>query len=273
VSYAAYDTYARAVDAVGVAKDSDVRLCLDQAGADCDSPIEKTLLAALVAVGVGDGWPVFVGLAGDDGVARYLQFPRLEICGADTVGLFETDAARERGAISIRPQYDILKYTADFLLSWVAPPLADGARRWVGIVLECDGHDFHAQTKGQAAHDRSRDRAMQELGWDVFRFTGAELWKDPIACARQALTHLVRKADELCLQLNVEPASNGVCPHCSGPHSAAAHFDLSAALAVTKSYADAGDDLMASVWSGVVQKLAHVAKRPVSLKETLEADW
>lgn len=269
MSYAAYDTYARAVSAVGGDKESDVRLRLDQVGADCDSPIEKTLLAALVAVGVGDGWPVFVGL----GAGGYLQFPRLEICGADTSNLFDSEAARGRGAIFVRPQYDILRYSADFLLSWVAPPLADGERRWVGIVLECDGHDFHTQTKEQAAHDRSRDRAMQELGWDMFRFTGTELWKDPIVCARQALTHLVRKADELCLQLDVEPASNGVCPHCSGPHSAAAHFDLSAALAVTKSYADAGDDLMASVWSGVVQKLAHVAKRPVSLKETLEADW
>lgn len=53
------------------------------------------------------------------------------------------------------------------------------------LVVECDGHDFHERTKKQATKDRSRDRRLQELGHTVFRFTGSEIWSDPMACAGQ----------------------------------------------------------------------------------------
>lgn len=53
------------------------------------------------------------------------------------------------------------------------------------VVVECDGHQFHERTPAQAERDRSRDRAFQAAGHVVFRFTGRELWRDPIACAEQ----------------------------------------------------------------------------------------
>lgn len=55
------------------------------------------------------------------------------------------------------------------------------------LVVECDGHEFHERTKEQAERDRSRDRALQERGYTVFRFTGSELHRDAFACARQVL--------------------------------------------------------------------------------------
>lgn len=51
------------------------------------------------------------------------------------------------------------------------------------IDVECDGHDFHEKTKQQAQRDKRRDRDIQQLGWNVMRFTGAEIWKNPWACA------------------------------------------------------------------------------------------
>ena len=57
-----------------------------------------------------------------------------------------------------------------------------------GVVVECDGHNFHERTKEQAARDRRRDREIQERGFKVARFTGAEIWADPFGCAAQALT-------------------------------------------------------------------------------------
>lgn len=58
------------------------------------------------------------------------------------------------------------------------------------VAVECDGHDFHERTKAQARRDRSRDRRLQELGFKVFRFTGSEIYHDPMACAVQITTML-----------------------------------------------------------------------------------
>jgi len=55
------------------------------------------------------------------------------------------------------------------------------------LIVECDGHDFHERTKDQAKRDRSLDRAYQEGGYTVFRFTGSEIYRDAFACARQVL--------------------------------------------------------------------------------------
>ncbi|MDE2099587.1 MAG: hypothetical protein KGL39_20210 [Patescibacteria group bacterium] len=56
---------------------------------------------------------------------------------------------------------------------------------WRKLVIECDGHDFHERTKEQAARDRSKDRSAVLVGCDSFRFTGSELWRDPLGCAQQ----------------------------------------------------------------------------------------
>ena len=55
--------------------------------------------------------------------------------------------------------------------------------------MECDGHDFHERTKAQAAHDKTRDRALQARGLKVLRYTGSEIWADPFGCALDVLEH------------------------------------------------------------------------------------
>lgn len=58
------------------------------------------------------------------------------------------------------------------------------------LAVECDGHNFHERTKEQASTDRERDRELQAAGYPVFRFTGSDIWNDPMGCARQALRFL-----------------------------------------------------------------------------------
>jgi very-short-patch-repair endonuclease len=72
------------------------------------------------------------------------------------------------------------KYVADFLFTSTAGKMRK-------LVVECDGHDFHERTKEQAEHDKKRDRKLTELGYTVLRFTGREIWRDPMACALQAI--------------------------------------------------------------------------------------
>jgi very-short-patch-repair endonuclease len=71
------------------------------------------------------------------------------------------------------------KYTADF---WLMTPHSKKS-----VIVECDGHDFHERTPKQAEHDRKRDRKLIELGYVVLRFTGREIWRDPMKCAQDAI--------------------------------------------------------------------------------------
>lgn len=94
--------------------------------------------------------------------------------------------------IYIRPQMPIGKYVADFLVefkNWSNGGIALG-------VIECDGHDFHERTKEQAAHDRRRDRYFQAKGFLIMRYTGSEIYADPVACASEALKMLELRAHE-----------------------------------------------------------------------------
>lgn len=68
----------------------------------------------------------------------------------------------------IKGQQQIEEYRVDFLITY--PFMAAS-----GVVVECDGHDFHERTKEQAARDRKRDRRLQQLGYVVLRFTGSEI--------------------------------------------------------------------------------------------------
>ncbi|WP_315833926.1 DUF559 domain-containing protein [Bradyrhizobium prioriisuperbiae] len=62
-----------------------------------------------------------------------------------------------------------------------------GIPGWRKLIVECDGHDFHERTKEQASKDRGRDREAQTSGFEIFRFTGSELWRDPMGCAKQVM--------------------------------------------------------------------------------------
>lgn len=62
------------------------------------------------------------------------------------------------------------------------------------LAIECDGHDFHERTKEQARHDKQRDRYLIAKGWTVIRFTGSEIWADPIRCAYQVIEIVLARA-------------------------------------------------------------------------------
>jgi len=47
------------------------------------------------------------------------------------------------------------------------------------IAVELDGKDFHEKTKDQAQADKEKDRNLQQAGYFVARFTGAEVYAGP----------------------------------------------------------------------------------------------
>lgn len=89
-------------------------------------------------------------------------------------------AAFEVPALRMKPQEAVGAYRADFMYRF---PGADGKE--ARLVVEVDGHDFHERTKEQAAKDKARDRWMTGAGYHVMRFTGSEVWANPIGCGEQ----------------------------------------------------------------------------------------
>lgn len=86
----------------------------------------------------------------------------------------------------------------------------------VGYAVEIDGHDFHEKTKAQARTDRQRERWIirhphAEID-AVLRFTGSEIFADPVRCAEEALGQFFWKlsARKLALALVVDDATRGV---------------------------------------------------------------
>jgi len=73
------------------------------------------------------------------------------------------------------------EYRVDFLIAYGEYD----SNNYKYFVVECDGHEFHEKTKLQAARDKQRDRNMTAAGYHVLRFTGSEIWKDTMKCARE----------------------------------------------------------------------------------------
>lgn len=79
------------------------------------------------------------------------------------------------------------RYRVDFFVQ------AGPSKKPTKIAIECDGHDFHERTKEQAARDRQRDRWFQTKGIVILRFTGSEIWRDPMACAEQVVEIVINR--------------------------------------------------------------------------------
>jgi very-short-patch-repair endonuclease len=89
-------------------------------------------------------------------------------------------------------QIRVLDWPVDFVI--VARFVHDEFRSLARLAIECDGHEYHERTKEQAARDRSRDRSLQASGYTVMRFTGSELYRDPMKCVEEVLRWCQRNA-------------------------------------------------------------------------------
>lgn len=151
----------------------------------CESEIEKIFLMTLISKTCDDNTLLLPDSSWwekdpygflSDGMFSYLarEFP-----------------ARDPMITGMLMQVPILGYRADFVF-YAISAVPGGEDKWLRLplVVECDGHDFHERTKQQAKRDRARDREMMAAGYRVMRFTGSEIWRDPGACADEALRFL-----------------------------------------------------------------------------------
>lgn len=130
-------------------------------GAGTGSPIEDMLAGAMLWID-----------------ADWAEMPKADFLGGPT-DWREQKMLGDDLVFVITPQAEIAGYRVDFLL-WFAR-----GREVRGIAVECDGHNFHEKTKEQAARDKKRDREINVAGFPVLRFTGSEIFRDPVGCADQ----------------------------------------------------------------------------------------
>lgn len=141
-------------------------------------------------------------------IVLYMRHAQTEYDGAIicfTPELSQSNRANPENRLKliVERQVQVGDHRVDFVISawtwgrvWsMGSPPEDGQPRWRRLIVECDGHDYHERTKEQAARDRSRDRELNAAGFDVFRFTGSELWRDPWGCAQQVYNWAVRGFD------------------------------------------------------------------------------
>lgn len=60
------------------------------------------------------------------------------------------------------------------LLFWI--PSDDSVK----VIVECDGYQYH-KAKDVFIRDRKRDRALKSKGYEVLRYSGSEIYSDPVA--------------------------------------------------------------------------------------------
>ena len=65
------------------------------------------------------------------------------------------------------------------------------------LAIECDGHNFHEKTKEQVISDNNKDYAVQMLGFDILRFSGSQIYKEPFQCAEKTLKYIFKQMGEI----------------------------------------------------------------------------
>lgn len=114
------------------------------------SPIEVGMMYGLVALSTGN--PAFR-------FADFNYFPS------------ETEFR-----VTIHVQHPVGKYRTDFALHLAAECGGKFLSEWFAV--ECDGYQFHHQTREQVTRDKAREREITAAGFKVLRFSGTELHRD-----------------------------------------------------------------------------------------------
>lgn len=61
------------------------------------------------------------------------------------------------------------------------------------LIIECDGFDYHSRKK-QMAHDYERENNLKLAGYDIMRFTGSQIYTEPMKCIEQVVEYIKQNA-------------------------------------------------------------------------------
>jgi hypothetical protein len=197
--------------------------------AAAESPIERTFLNSLLLTFIkNDGLGLLVYPTFDDAPAEIDRFLRLLNNFRDFVAWWRKNASSssmetfldgevQRGAmcqderdrmawwifrygyvsledsyhLTLQPRFPNIKVSGKGIRTdmyfWIP------TRPEIKIIVECDGFDYHSDRE-RFKSDRQRDRALKAAGYDVLRFSGSEIFNDPINAPHQLAEYLWDRA-------------------------------------------------------------------------------
>lgn len=127
----------------------------------CESPIEQLMMLAL------NSEKENYTLLTDDGMIIIHPQAEINIGGSDGGKIKES-------------------FRVDFLV------IIKIKGKFIRVIVECDGHEFHEKTREQAIRDKRRGRLLILEGYIVLNYTGSEIWSNPFKCAREVLELMFR---------------------------------------------------------------------------------
>lgn len=96
----------------------------------------------------------------------------------------------------IESQYEIncknKKYFVDFAICHYEC-LGDDLKQDFKLAIECDGYEFHQKTKEQVEKDNKREYDIKMQGFEILRFSGREIYNNPMECAFKTIKYIVAK--------------------------------------------------------------------------------
>lgn len=91
-------------------------------------------------------------------------------------------------------EIDNKKYIVDFYFE--KDPYVNEIDTDRKIVIECDGYDFHQKTKEQVQRDNEREYNLKMAGYEVIRFSGSQIFKEPFKCAEDTYNFIMKDVKE-----------------------------------------------------------------------------
>ena len=64
------------------------------------------------------------------------------------------------------------------------------------LAIECDGYEFHQKTKEQVQKDNEREYDLKMAGYEVLRFSGTQIYNNPLKCAEDTYNYILKKIEE-----------------------------------------------------------------------------
>ena len=64
------------------------------------------------------------------------------------------------------------------------------------LAIECDGYEFHKKTKEQVQKDNEREFDLKMAGYDILRFSGTQIYNNPMKCAKDTYDYIIKKIQE-----------------------------------------------------------------------------
>lgn len=101
-------------------------------------------------------------------------------------------SGKHKPYIYIEPQREINignhKYIVDFIIEY-DNYFNNFLKEDFKLVIECDGFDYHSNKK-QMTYDYERENVLKLNGYDVIRFTGSQIYNNPMECLYKIIEYI-----------------------------------------------------------------------------------